>query len=362
MAVIQFQEYNFRFLTMQKITTFFLICSGADRDLLQQCKGERAKYAGIGATVFFTGLLAALSASYALFTVFDNVWLSIGFGLVWGLMIFNLDRFIVSSMRKNGKPLREWTLALPRIVLAVLISLVIAKPLELKIFEKEIGPELVVMEQEKYAEQEGSVRKRFQPLDDSLKQQIALLKKEISIKAAKRDELVKLAQEEADGTGGSKQKNLGPIYKVKKANAEAAELELKNVMTQNDARIAMLERSRMKNDSLQQEALVLLEKSKRNGMAARMEALDRLTDQSQAIAWAHWFIVLLFIAVETSPIFVKLISPSGPYDDLLRMSEHDYKTQDINYRAKVNSDLKQGNAYPQYEKDFLYRKLDAELE
>ena len=28
-------------------------------------------------------------------------------------------------------------------------------------------------------------------------------------------------------------------------------------------------------------------------------------------------IILLFIAIETSPIFVKLISSKGPYDDLL---------------------------------------------
>lgn len=347
---------------MKKLTLFFLICSGVDRDLLEKCKGETTKYVGIGATVFFTGLLAALSASYALFTVFDNVWLSVAAGIVWGLMIFNLDRFIVSSMRKNGKPAKEWVLALPRLVLAVLISLVIAKPLELKIFEKEITPELIVMEQEKYAQQEASVRFRFQPLDDSLKNEIIVLKKEITSKAAKRDELVKLAQEEADGTGGSKRKNLGPIYKVKKANADAAEQELKELISRNQIRIALLEKSRMHNDSIQQASLLALEKSKRNGIAARMEALDRLTSQSLAIAWAHWFIVLLFIAVETSPIFVKLISSSGPYDNLLRMTEHDFKTQEINYRAKVNSELKKDGNLPEFEKNFLYRKLDAELD
>jgi hypothetical protein len=33
------------------------------------------------------------------------------------------------------------------------------------------------------------------------------------------------------------------------------------------------------------------------------------------------FIILLFIAIETAPIFVKLISPRGPYDDLLELAE-----------------------------------------
>src|SRR5690606_32051867 len=131
---------------MRAIISFFWFCSGADAELLKKCPTETSKYTGIGATVFLTGVFAFLSASYALYTVFDNVWSAILFGLVWGIMIFNLDRFIVSSMRKERKPHRELLMALPRLILAVLISIVIARPLELKIFEKEIAPELVLMQ------------------------------------------------------------------------------------------------------------------------------------------------------------------------------------------------------------------------
>ena len=103
-------------------------------------------------------------------------------------MIFNLDRYIVSSMRKEGKTAKELLIATPRILLAILISVVIAKPLELKIFEKEIEPELIVMEQQKYSEQESQVRFRFQGTHDSLKTAIDGLQHEIAVKAAKRDE------------------------------------------------------------------------------------------------------------------------------------------------------------------------------
>jgi hypothetical protein len=34
--------------------------------------------------------------------------------------------------------------------------------------------------------------------------------------------------------------------------------------------------------------------------------------------------MLLFIAIETAPVFVKLISARGPYDDLLEAHEHAY--------------------------------------
>ena len=87
---------------------FFILCSGADTNILDNCSnGEQNKYAGIGATVFFTALMATIAASYALYTVFDNLYTSIGFGLVWGLLIFNLDRYIVSTIKKRNNILDE---------------------------------------------------------------------------------------------------------------------------------------------------------------------------------------------------------------------------------------------------------------
>lgn len=64
---------------------FFLLCSGADIPLLNECShGEQNKYVGIGATVFFTAVMAAIAASYALYTVFDQVLIAVFFGLLWG--------------------------------------------------------------------------------------------------------------------------------------------------------------------------------------------------------------------------------------------------------------------------------------
>jgi hypothetical protein len=347
---------------MQKITMFFWHCSGADLELLKRCPTESSKYVGIGATVFFTGLFAALSGAYALFTVFDSILISVLFGVVWGLMIFNLDRYIVSSMRKEGRPLREFTLAIPRILLAVLISIVIAKPLELKVFDKEIQPELTVMEQESYARQEQQLRLRFTPSLDSLGGEVELLKQEILEKAAKRDELKRIAQEEADGTGGSRKRNLGPIYKVKKADADAAEAELIQLTGQNQGRINELESLIRSSDSTMASQLNMLDKDKINGLAARIEALNRITETSSAVTWAHWFIILLFIAIETAPVFVKLISGKGPYDNLLKIAEHGFVAQEIELTAETNSITKQRSEnLGSYEKDFIANSLDARL-
>lgn len=347
---------------MRKVISFFWFCSGADTEILRKCPSETAKYTGIGATVFFTGVFAFLSASYALYTVFENFFTSVAFGVVWGLMIFNLDRFIVSSMRKEGKAGREFAMAIPRLILAILISVVIARPLELKIFEKEIAPELVVMEQEKYSQQEAQLLSRFIPYQDSLRSQISGLKQEINEKAAKRDELLRVAQEEADGTGGSRRRNLGPIYKVKKADADKAERELAELSAENGQRISSLETLLSGNIGLMNKEMTSLERSRLNGPAARMEALDRITRNSEAIFLAHWFILLLFIAIETAPVFVKLISPKGPYDNLLRIAEHGFIVEETESTARANAESKKRSEnLPEHERTFISNRLDAEL-
>ena len=136
---------------MNRLKEFFWQCAGANKEILNNCPSESSKYVGIGATIFFTGVFASLAGGYAIYTIFDSYWAAAFFGIIWGLMIFNLDRFIVSSMRKNGDSRQEWLSALPRLILAVIISVVIAKPLELKIFEKEVEAEISLMIQEDLA-------------------------------------------------------------------------------------------------------------------------------------------------------------------------------------------------------------------
>lgn len=347
---------------MEKLKHFFWLCSGAYIAILKKCESEASKYVGIGATVFFTGVFAVMAAAYALYTVFDNYWISSALGLVWGFMIFNLDRYIVSSMRKEGNRKRELLTALPRIILAVIISLVIAKPLELKIFEKEIQAELVMMEQQTYAAQEGETKLRFQSDRERLTAEIAILKEEIANKTASRNELDRQAREEADGTGGSKRRNAGPIYKLKKADADQASVELDQLVKRNtqliDDKLTMLAES----DSVVATEIANLNKQKLNGPASRMEALSRITTQSDAIWWANWFIILLFITVETAPVLVKLISPQGPYDHLLKIEEYGFEGQRIESLANINADIKNRTKDLQTtESDFVKDRLNVIL-
>jgi hypothetical protein len=309
---------------MTSLKDFFLFCSGVDRSILDRVPSDENKYVGIGGTIFFTGVLATLSAGYALYTIFDGYFAAIVFGLVWGLMIFNLDRYIVSSMKSKGGFFGNFGIALPRLAMAILLALVISKPLELKILEKEINAELIVMEQETYKEQEDRVQARFAGNIEASEREVNSMQAEIDAKTSVRDAAAAAALAEADGSGGSGIRNMGPIYRAKKATAEQAQAELAitlaDLQPQIDVKRANITQYRAEAAS----ATAGLERGAYGGIAARIDALERLASRSDAIWFASIFITLLFIAIETAPIFTKLISPSSPYDNLLNEHEHVY--------------------------------------
>ena len=347
---------------MKKLKHFFWLCSGSQVDLLEKCPSDGSKYVGIGATIFFTGVFAAIASSFAIYTFTQNYYWSIGFGLFWGAMIFNLDRFIVSSMRKSDNRATELKMAAPRLILAILISIVIAKPLELKIFEKEINTELVLMNEQIRNEQIGGIRARFAQDRAFHELNIARWKQEIQQKEQKRDELRDLARQEADGTGGTRQRNAGPIYRIKKQNADQMQVELEQLKSDYSELISEAEASIAEINSSEQEAIQVLADPDYSGFAARLEALNRLTKSSSAIFLANWFIILLFIALETAPVLVKILSQRGPYDYLLASEEQGYENDWIFQTSKSSNALrKKAKSFSTEEKEFLEEKLSTKL-
>ncbi|MCC9062849.1 DUF4407 domain-containing protein [Flavobacterium piscisymbiosum] len=290
---------------------FFILCSGADRDLLEGCsEGEQTKYVGIGATVFFTAVMAFLASAYALFTVFDSIYPAIAFGFVWSLLIFNLDRFIVSTIKKRDRFFDEFLQATPRIMLAVIIAIVISKPLEIKIFEKEINTVLLKEKNEMELANKKQVGNYFKSDLDKNKAEIAALKTDIVNKEKEVNALYSTYITEAEGTTGTKKLGKGPVYKEKREKHDAALKEFETLKATNEAKIADKEKTgkqlQADLDKKVSQTQPIIEGF--DGLMARINALDKLP-------WLpSFFIMLLFLAIETSPIIAKLLAPKGEFD------------------------------------------------
>ncbi|NND10908.1 MAG: DUF4407 domain-containing protein [Flavobacteriaceae bacterium] len=316
---------------------FFLICSGSDTDILETCSnGEQNKFAGVGATVFFTAVMAFIASSYALYTVFDNIMAAIFFGFVWGLLIFNLDRFIVSTIKKRGNVIDELIQATPRILLAVIIAVVISKPLELKIFQKEIDQVLLEQKNDLTLANKDQIALQYTPKVEAIKNDISSLQEEIDTKEAEVNALYDVYIGEAEGTSGTELLGKGPVYKEKREKHDAALAELQQLKSDNKAKISNAENQIV---SLQDEYANQVTTTQPiidgfDGLMARVNALGELP-------WLpSFFIFLLFLAIETSPIFAKLLSPKGEYDYKLEDAETAVKTwveQKVNERKMLLS-------------------------
>ena len=293
------------------LNQFFILCSGADKNLLRGCsEGERTKFVGIGATVFFTAVMAFIASAYALFTVFDNVIPALLFGLVWSLLIFNLDRFIVSTIRKRDRFWSEFLQATPRIILAVIIAIVISKPLEIKIFEKEINTVLLKEKNAMALTNKKELATYFQSDLDKNKTEINNLKSEITAKENEVNTLYETYITEAEGTKGTMKLGKGPVFKEKIAKHNLATAELDSLRKNNLATIAVKEQ---KTTKLQADLEKKITDTQPiidgfDGLMARINALNKLP------LIPSLFIMLLFLAIETSPIIAKLLAPKGEYD------------------------------------------------
>ncbi|KAB7529111.1 DUF4407 domain-containing protein [Flagellimonas olearia] len=290
---------------------FFIFCSGADTDILATCSnGERNKYAGIGATVFFTAVMAFIASGYALYTVFDNIYTSIFFGLIWGLLIFNLDRYIVSTIKKRDNVKSELLQASPRILLALIIAVVISKPLEMKIFEKEINQVLLEEKNTMTLNNKEQLALQYTPRIEGLQQEITGLKSEIVQKEAETNALYDTYISEAEGTAGTGLLGKGPVYQEKREKHDAALAELNSLKETNASKIENIE---TQISALETDYNTAVTNSQPiidgfDGLMARINALGKLP-------WfPSFFIFLLFLAIETAPIIAKLLAPRGEYD------------------------------------------------
>lgn len=302
---------------------FFITCAGVDKNILKNCSnGEQNKYVGIGATVFFTAVMATIAGSYALFTVFDNLYAAIFFGIIWGLLIFNLDRFIVATLKKQDVKWKEFLQASPRIVLAVIIAIVISKPLELKLFEKEINQVLLTEKNQMTLDNKTQIAQQFKPEIAKINAEIEVLKQEITTKETTTNALYETFIAEAEGRKGTKLLGKGPVYKEKRVKHDVALAELNKLKKDNVEKIKTKElamASLLENQKLT-EAKTQPIIANFDGLMARINALNKLP-------WLpSFFIFLLFLAIETSPIFAKLIAQKSEYDYKLEANESAVKT------------------------------------
>lgn len=310
---------------------FLWKCAGGDRYLLERATySDQIKYMCLGGIVFATGALAGIAGGYAFYTIFEprgsaidnpidlqTIFIALFFGIVWGLMIFNIDRFIVTSTGKGDGTeaitIGELKSALPRILMGMIIAMTISKPVEIRMFKTEIDIKLREKQLEQQAEYQKKVDKTYADREKLLTAEFGNIAKDRNA----LNERIKIAEQAyTDNLMGKGEKvpaGNGPLSKALKSQLDDLSNQLKTFDNQNGKDLAELNKRK---------DILRIEKDKaRSDNTKIANGLDGLLERIKiahevAGFWISLFITLLFMAIELTPIFFKLMLTKTTYDYL----------------------------------------------
>ena len=325
-----------------RVMRFLWKCAGGDRYLLERATySDQIKYMCLGGIVFATGALAGLAGGYAFYTIFEprgsaienpidtqTIFIAIFFGIVWGLMIFNIDRFIVTSTGKGDGTeaitIGELKSALPRIIMGMIIALTISKPVEIRMFKTEIDIKLREKQLEQQAEYQTKVDRTYADREKLLINDFGKIDKQRDDLLSRiKDYEVQYRKETAEGMGGRSQGE-GPVARALKTQQEKLENELNRFDQINSAEINDLN-NKKKELRLEKD----IERSNNTKIANGLDGLLERIKIAHEVAgfWISLFITLLFMAIELTPIFFKLMLTKTTYDYLAENRDELIKAQ-----------------------------------
>lgn len=373
---------------------FLWFCSGTDTQLLKRCPhSERVKAEGIGGVILATAGLALLSGSYAFYTVFGpkidyalapdqqqlhltSTFIALLCGIAWSLVVFNLDRFIVTSTGHGDGTeaitMDELKSGLPRIIMAIFIGICLSAPLEIRVFKSEIDAELEVRQEIQAKKLDQDVNDKYQLDTSNLKEKLAAAKADLNTKedllSQLKNDVKKQRKDLEDEAGGNLKTGTpghGPAWRDRSKNLDKMEAELNFTNVKTDKEIVELKKEIAENQS-QIDSEIALKNVKHAENKRKAVNIDGLGSR---IALAHELfpissilLMFLLIIIEVTPVFIKMMFVRGPYDLLC---ENQNRIVTAKYGIEEYPILKSGSqlsATGQVEPNYHQAKLIEEYE
>jgi hypothetical protein len=357
---------------------FLAWLGGADLKILAQAPGyERTRFIQMAIVLLTTSGIGTLSMMFALHDgVHTPLAVAIVGGFVWGFIVLNLDRFLVLSMGHTRDWKRLLLMALPRLALAAVISIVVATPMTLRIFASDIKNQMVrvnASESKQVAQQQLqtgpatqaaailtkiNTDKQIQaghlqgtvsnPEVAFWQTKVTTLTPQVQLAQTEMDQAQAAYQCEVDGSGpgcagASTLQGDGPMAQLKKTEFEQAQQNYQNLdsqlkSAQGQLATAQSAAEKASGQILQQQQsaanaeLPGLEKQynqleaqlKSNeaqaqgavegntGILAQLQDLSDAAAQNPVLGTAQWVVTLLFFCIEILPVTVKVLLNIGP--------------------------------------------------
>ena len=354
--------------------------AGVDEALMARVPQERARYTALGGVVIGTALIASFSMWFAITEALGETsgWVILP-TLIWGLFIFNFDRWLVSSAMGSRWHKRIGTLVV-RVLMAVLFGIIIAEPLVLRVFQTAI---VAHIQDERTADlaklQTNLVRCNPEPNGTAAPKTPANCNGYVlTFPTSPNTAVNELASKQADaaklqtqidtdtrqlatienearmecagykGPGLTGRAGVGPNCTRLRSEADAyakahpiatetAQLStLQQQISTLEAQVASSRTDFLKERTQLINQAVATEKSHQGpiGIIERMGSLSALTKGSLTLLIGVWLVRLLFIMVDCMPILVKFFGGVTWYD---RLVERELTNADLQHAAEFDT-------------------------
>lgn len=227
--------------------------------------------------------------------------ISLAGGIIAAAIIFVIERSII--MANGSKPVMVF-----RVVLGFLIAVLGSVAFDEVIFKADIDQQLSDMKETKKNEAREAVRQHYHKLIQKQDQELGKRKLDW-------DQTLTEAQREADGTGGSKQRGISEITRLKLKVASQKETEYQRAKTERDS-------ISQDGDGKEKEATEKVESEFRDhALLQRIKAMFDLVQTEFFVAALYAVITLLLFCMEFMVVILKLTLPKSNYELKMEMIE-----------------------------------------
>jgi hypothetical protein len=336
--------------------------AGIKEDILDWVPEERPRFTRLGAIILNTGLLAGLSFFAALNHVLNAPWyVLVPVALFWAFLVVSFDGWLIASTHGDLSRSRL-LLFLPRVLVSILLGAAIAEPLVMWVFQPTITKDVLARRDEDLGHYVAMLRTcnhvTGEPVTgptctgygldlggaDSPQAKAAELRRAQSQRTDLSGDIAGInstlrrmedvARAECNGTKGSGLSGrVGEGPNCRRNRAEADQFRADSQLAQKQADLAALNRRittlNAEVQSVSGDYATLIERaitaraqqrvreqSGTPGLLEQEEALQRL-ERSGFVLAAVWVLRLLLIAIDTMPVFVKIIGGATSYDRLV---------------------------------------------
>lgn len=302
---------------------------------------DRVRYTSMGAIVLLTATAATASLTVALSLVFTaRDWpFYLPVGLLWGAIVLNFDRWIVSSLdygplaaddpvpSQRQQARSKAVHFVVRFTMAALVGLVISEPIVLAIFGPEISQQLAAQHVADISQQTAQLNAAAARQLAIINQPVAADQKALRAAAGKTDKahriyLCELTAQCHNLPPGLVTQVPGPgPQTTQDYQIWRADVRLQN-KAQETASNAAAQARRQAAALRRQTAAKIAAASKKieadNGLLARERALDTLSRQNPGFLLRRLLLWSALMFIDLAPVLLKTFSPGTVYDILQR--------------------------------------------